>query len=194
MGQGTARLSLAPLDGVRVETLALWRGLTDAVPLGADHAPARFCSPFLRTVQTASLIADVLDLPVRIEHGLCEWLNPRWFRRAPPLASPEDLCSRFPRIDRAYRSILKPRYPETSEQAYARAGEAACLLAEEYGGDLLLVGHGHSVTGMAWGLLEHRPVIHANICALIRLERRGGRWHLALNGDTAHLGSSDRPV
>ena len=49
------------------------------------------------------------------------------------------------------------------------------------------MGHGHSVVGMSWGLLENRPGIHAELCALIKIARHNGVWQLELNGDTAHL-------
>ena len=37
-----------------------------------------FASPFLRTIQTANAIAEVLDLSIKLEIGLSEWLNPEW--------------------------------------------------------------------------------------------------------------------
>ncbi|HEY9706683.1 MAG TPA: histidine phosphatase family protein, partial [Oculatellaceae cyanobacterium] len=42
-----------------------------------------FASPFLRTVQTANQVADALDLPIKLEFGLCEWLNPAWMKTDP---------------------------------------------------------------------------------------------------------------
>ena len=36
-----------------------------------------FASPFLRAVETADHIAEVLDRPVLIERGASEWLNPK---------------------------------------------------------------------------------------------------------------------
>jgi broad specificity phosphatase PhoE len=37
-----------------------------------------FASPFLRTVQTANAVAEMLNLPIKLETGLSEWLNPVW--------------------------------------------------------------------------------------------------------------------
>jgi broad specificity phosphatase PhoE len=34
-----------------------------------------FASPFLRTVQTAHIIADILNLPIKLEAGFSEWLS-----------------------------------------------------------------------------------------------------------------------
>jgi broad specificity phosphatase PhoE len=151
-----------------------------------------FCSPFLRTVETAHHIAEILDLPVRIEWGATEWLNPRWFARAPGLATPMERSERFPRVDPAYGSLVSPRYPESAEESFARAGRTAWLLAQAYGENLLLVGHGHSVVGMSWGLLPDRPKIEAGLCALVRIARYGRIWRLELNGDTSHLSGGEQ--
>lgn len=32
-----------------------------------------YTSPFTRTLQTGNEIAEVLDLPMHVEHGICEW-------------------------------------------------------------------------------------------------------------------------
>ena len=36
-----------------------------------------YCSPFLRTAQTAHQVARLIDVAVRVEHGLCEGLLER---------------------------------------------------------------------------------------------------------------------
>ena len=59
--------------------------------LSGEGIEAVYCSPFLRTVQTAHAVAELLGLPLQIEHGACEWLNPEWFSRAPDFLSPEEL-------------------------------------------------------------------------------------------------------
>jgi broad specificity phosphatase PhoE len=146
-----------------------------------------FSSPFLRAVETAHHIAEALDLPIHIERGLCEWLNPRWFARMPEMDTAEAISRRFPRVDLEYESVVLPSYPETAEESFARAGRAARLLAGDHRGNLLFVGHGHSVVGMSWGLLEDTPKIHADLCALIKIGRRNGAWKLELNGDASHL-------
>jgi broad specificity phosphatase PhoE len=151
---------------------------------GIEHI---FSSPFLRAVETAHHIAEALDLPIHVEQGLCEWLNPRWFSRMPETTPVKAMARRFPRLVVQDAPVVRPRYPETAEEAFVRAGRAARLLAQKHSGNLLLVGHGHSVVGMSWGLLADRPKIYAELCALIAIERQNGAWRLALNGDTSHL-------
>jgi len=153
-----------------------------------------FASPFLRTVETAHHIAEILDLPVLIEWGACEWLNPHWFAHAPDLATAQERAGRFPHVDPAYVSLVAPHYPETAEEAFVRAGRTARVLAQQYSGNLLLVGHGHSVVGMSWGLLADRPKINTGLCALVRIGRYENTWRLELNGDMGHLSSGSQAL
>lgn len=147
-----------------------------------------FCSPFLRTIQTANAVAEVLDLPMKLEWGLSEWLNPEWMSKMPETRPKPWLNSFFPSIDFTYKS-LPPSYPETEEQCLKRAGETAKFLAEKYPEDLLLVGHGVSIIGMVKGLipLVNPQEIHPQLCAVVKLVNQGENWSMKLNGDTSHL-------
>jgi hypothetical protein len=129
---------------------------------------------------------------VRVEHGACEWLNPEWYPRAPDFIPPSDLRRRYGRIDPEYGSRVLPEHPEDWEGALRRSGEAARVLARENPGPLLIVGHGASVFGMAWGLVSGRPYLNAALCALVKIVRRGGHWHLELDGDTSHLSGGEK--
>ena len=40
---------------------------------------------------------------------------------------------------------------------------------------------------MSWGLLDDCPDIHAELCALVKIERHDSAWRLELNGDMSHL-------
>ena len=83
--------------------------------------------------------------------------------------------------------MLTPQYPETAQSASMRAGQTSQRLAARYHDNMVIVGHGHSVEGMSWGLLAGRPPISAGLCALVKIERQEGGWRLALNGATGHL-------
>ena len=105
-------------------------------------------------MQTAHIVAETLDLPLKLEWGLCEWLNPDWMDSDPETQSRKALAAQFPRIDLGYQSRIKPKYPETEGDCMARAGEIARLLAAESTEDILLVGHGASVLGTTMGLVS----------------------------------------
>jgi len=148
-----------------------------------------FASPFLRTVQTASYVADAVGLPVCIERGLCEWLKEDWFPDGMPhFLSSVTLAQRFPRVNPAHKSVAQPAYPEVWEEASARAMLTATLLAARFQGDILVVGHGATVLGICYGLLSERPEkISAPCCGLTKLVRQGDGWVLEFQGDRSHL-------
>lgn len=155
-----------------------------------------FASPFLRTVETANAVAEVLDLPLQLDWGLAEWLNPEWMSEMPETLSVEDLTAQFPRIDPTYTGG-KAYYPETWPACLQRTGETAKRLVEAYPqDDLLLVGHGASVLGTAMGLIPtlRETDVRASLCALVKLVKESGEWVMELNGDTSHLTETEEVV
>lgn len=151
-----------------------------------------FASPFVRAVETAHYIAEALAVPIRIEAGVCEWLNAAWFPTRPDWVPPDTLKARFPRIDRSYRSQVQPRFPETPDEMLARCRDAAGCLLESCRMDFLVVGHGASVAGLLQALLGRKPPTSCcAVCALSKVVHRGGPPTLELYGDTSHLSTGD---
>jgi broad specificity phosphatase PhoE len=149
-----------------------------------------FASPFLRTVQTANAVAEVLDLPIKLETGLSEWLNPAWMTEEPEKLSTPALSELFPRIDTSYTPQIAAKYPETHEQVRARSAQTArCLASEYFPHDILLVAHGASVLGSAMGLVGDiaKTEVKASLCSVVKVVRREPEWLLELKGDTTHL-------
>lgn len=156
-----------------------------------------FASPFLRTVQTANAIAEVLDLPIKLETGLSEWLNPEWMTEAPERLSTSALAALFPRIDISYTSRVAAQYPETHEQVRQRSAQTArCLVSEFWPNDILLVAHGASVLGAAMGLVGEiaKTEVKATLCSLVKVVRQESEWLLELKGDTSHLTTIEEVV
>jgi broad specificity phosphatase PhoE len=149
-----------------------------------------FASPFLRTVQTANAVAEILDLPIKLETGLSEWLNPAWMSEEPERLSTPALAKLFPRIDVGYTSRIAVNYPETREKVRERSGQTArCLAIEFFPKDILLVAHGASVLGGAMGLVGEiaKTEVKASLCSLVKVVREEPEWLLELKGDTSHL-------
>ncbi|MBD2727760.1 histidine phosphatase family protein [Nostoc sp. FACHB-892] len=149
-----------------------------------------FASPFLRTVQTANAVAEVLNLPIKLETGLSEWLNPAWMTEEPERLSTPALAELFPRIDTSYTSRIAAKYPETHEKVRERSGQTArCLATEFFPQDILLVAHGASVLGGAMGLVGEiaKTEVKASLCSLVKVVREDPEWLLELKGDTSHL-------
>jgi broad specificity phosphatase PhoE len=176
-------------------------GVVQAYQLGQrlkrENITHIFASPFLRTVQTANQIAEALELPIKLESGLSEWLNPVWMTAMPEKMSIEALTEIFPRIDTSYTSRVIAEYPETYEQALSRSGKTARLLAEEFlPEDILLMGHGASVLGATMGLVGEiaKNQVKASLCCLVKVVRQDPDWLLELYGDTSHLSEIEEVI
>ena len=149
-----------------------------------------FASPFLRTVQTANAVAEMLNLQIKLETGLSEWLNPVWMTEEPERLSIPALAELFPRIDTSYTPRIAANYPETREKVRDRSGQTArCLATEFFPEDILLVAHGASVLGGAMGLVGEiaKTEVKASLCSLVKVVRQDPEWLLELTGDTSHL-------
>ncbi|AKG22383.1 histidine phosphatase family protein [Calothrix sp. 336/3] len=149
-----------------------------------------FASPFLRTVQTANAVAEVLNLPIKLETGLSEWLNPEWMTEEPERLAIATLAEIFPRIDTSYTSRIAATYPESHQQVRSRAGQTARCLSTEFSPEnILLVAHGASVKGAAIGLAGSTAdsVEKVRLCSLYKVVRQHPEWLLELKGDTSHL-------
>ncbi|MDZ8080180.1 MAG: histidine phosphatase family protein [Nostoc sp. SerVER01] len=149
-----------------------------------------FASPFLRTVQTANAVAEVLNLPIKLETGLSEWLNPAWMTEEPERLSTLALAELFQTIDLSYTPRIAANYPETHEKVRERSGQTARCLANEFFPDnILLVAHGASVLGAAMGLVGEiaKTEVKASLCSLVKVVRQEPEWLLELKGDTSHL-------
>ncbi len=156
-----------------------------------------FASPFLRTVQTAHAVAEVLDLPIYLETGLSEWLNPDWMTEEPEKHSLAELLKLFPRIDISYTPRIAAKYPETKHQVRQRSGQTArCLVQECSPNNILMVAHGASVLGAAMGLVGDIAIaeVKASLCSLVKVVHQEGQWLLELKGDTSHLTNVEEVV
>jgi broad specificity phosphatase PhoE len=172
-------------------------GLTDWGFEQADRAGRRlsadgeidaiYASPFTRAVQTADAVAGRLALPVRIEPGLCEHLNPAWFDRAPTVPTAGEHAREFERVRDDHDPVLRPTFPESGQEAADRATETARRLLADDDRTLLLVGHGLTVGGITTGLTGED--VDVPLAGLTRLETAPDDpddWRVALSADTAH--------
>jgi broad specificity phosphatase PhoE len=154
-----------------------------------------FASPFLRTVETAHHVAELLDLPIKLEAGFGEHLNPDWFVSSPERLPLHTLAERFPRIDVTYQSRTQPQFPETWDETVERVDYTVKQLVEDFSDNVLIVGHGASVLSAARALVGNSSAdVHCALCCLVKLVRQGPHWVMELNGDTSHLSSSEELI
>lgn len=173
-------------------------GLIQAQELGkrlrSENISHIFSSPFLRTIQTANQVANIIDLPIKLEAGLSEWLNPAWMSNNPKLHSKEMLEKNYPRIDWSYRSCVIPLYPESEKTMLYRTAKMARQLVTRFPENILLIGHGPSILGTTVGLIGGEIKINASFCALIKIVRSHEQWCMELNGDTSHLSHKETKI
>lgn len=144
-------------------------------------------SPFLRTIETAHIIAETLDLTVKLEAGLGEWHNPDWMSYPPEIHPREELENTYPRIDWGYSSQIFPLYPENETQVLNRMQKIGQLLVNSHGTRILLVGHSMTILGISQGLINKNIQIKTPLCSLTKIVNQANSWQLELSGDTSFL-------
>ncbi len=173
-------------------------GLVQATELGQrlknENITHIFASPFLRTIQTANEVAQVLNLPIKLEAGLGEWHNPQWMTQTPEIQPRDFLAEAYPLIDWSYQSYLSPQYPESEADVNQRTGETVRHLVNEFSADILLVGHGASVFGATQGLVTDVPSFKVALCCLTKIVRGYNSWELEFYADTSHLSQAETEV
>jgi broad specificity phosphatase PhoE len=165
---------------------AAWRVGRRFVESGVTF-DAVYASPFLRAVETAEEICRELGTEVRLEPGLGEHRNAEWFDAEPETVPHARLAEWFDPVRLDHDPRVLPAFPEGHDEAMARAGETARILADEVEGTVLLVGHGLTVGGVVQGLVGSTDGVDAPLCGLTRLEHDGTGWRLDFSGDTSHL-------
>ena len=112
-----------------------------------------FTSPFLRTIQTADPLAQILQLPIQLEWGLCEWLCADWTRSFPTTTPLAQLKEDYHSIDPAYDSLVVPSYPETLEDLSSRMYILSLeLIQANPEHNILIIAHKGSTLGMVAAL------------------------------------------
>ena len=149
-----------------------------------------FASPFLRTIQTASHIADALEAPVCLEPGIGEILPD--VKSMPALLPEEERRQRFPRIDQEYCAVKGFAYPESSDEGHARAAATARALTERYPDkNLLMVTHGAPVVGIVRGLTGVPDRLTVPLCCIFTLQRNGSGWQVVQRSEISHLSNQE---
>jgi len=137
---------------------------------------AVYCSPFLRALQTAQMIYEETGVRFRVDEALSEWLRPTWFSAKPQFLSAEKLRAQFSGYDASYVSSTVAVHPEQEEsiEVYARVRVFLEALGQQESGNVVLVGHGASMTQAARALTGE--AIDFQVAAVAEVERSDGQW------------------
>jgi broad specificity phosphatase PhoE len=136
-----------------------------------------FTSPFLRTIQTADPLARLLQRPIKLEWGLCEWLCADWTRSFPITTPLAQLKEDYHSIDLAYDSLVIPPYPETLEELSSRMNMLSLeFLQANPEHNILIIAHKGSTLGLVTALTGDSTWLSYNLqCAeLVKLVREPG--------------------
>ena len=145
-----------------------------------------YSSPFLRAVETAHHVAERLDRPVFVDHGLSDHLDVDRFDVAPAVMTPRALAERFDTVDASHTSVLRPNYPESAEEAADRTLRAVRRLATAVDDSPLFVGHALTLTSVV-AAFTGRTDVETPHCGLTRLTAYPWGWDVDLLADTSHL-------
>ena len=182
----TAQRPFDPALSADGETQAREVGLS----LQSEQVHRVFASPFLRTIQTASHIADALNLPVCLEPGIGEILPN--VDSTPALLPEVERKRRFPRIDEDYEAVRELAYPESSEEGHERAAASARALTDRFPEkNLLMVTHGAPVVGIVRGLTGLKDRITVPLCCIFTLQRTDAGWEVVQLSETSHLSNQE---
>jgi broad specificity phosphatase PhoE len=137
-----------------------------------------YTSPFLRTIQTVMPLAKSIDLPIRLEWGLCEWLCRDWTSELPETTPVDELIRCYPNISVAYRSLVTPCYPETVEKLNARLHSIAYKLIHDNCENMLIVAHKGSTVGIVAALTGNSDWLTYDLpCGgIVKLVSDRGHW------------------
>ncbi len=146
-----------------------------------------FTSPYLRCAQTARYIGESVTAPVHVEPGIGELNHPDWSEGIPVMLPMHALAALTCSFDLTHEALHDPVYPETLEDAFARAERTARAIVESYPGPVLLVGHAVSIIGVVRGLTGDPGDVPCDYASLFRLERVDDRrFEATVVGDISH--------
>jgi broad specificity phosphatase PhoE len=148
-------------------------------------------SPFQRTLQTASIIADTLGGSVKVETGFSEWLSPKHFDYQPVVGDPATLLREYPLLDPEYRSYREAKYPESRPDLDQRTSGALSQILDDLSGNVLIVSHGSPIEAIHKALTGAHPESMATMASVSRYEFDGGSWRATAIGDSSHLSTPD---
>jgi broad specificity phosphatase PhoE len=143
-----------------------------------------FTSPFLRTIQTADPLANLLKLPIRLEWGLCEWLCQDWTPELPKTTPIDELLQYYPNIDISYKSLVMPCYPETTEALNIRIDTITHKLIQDNHEHMLAIAHKGSILGIVAALTGNDDWRTYDLpCGgIIKLVYNRDRWSSIIEG------------
>lgn len=162
--------------------------------LASAGVVALYSSPFLRAVQTAAATSNRLHIPIRIEPGFSEFINPQWFQNVPELMSPAELEAVCPLIDSQYQPVCRDLGFEESEAVTVRHRVNQTLnhiLAGQPETSIAIFTHGAPLCQAVSLLIDTLEGIDTGMAAITQVHYADGQCQLVASGSN-HLRDQDR--
>ncbi|KAF2077774.1 hypothetical protein CYY_000895 [Polysphondylium violaceum] len=148
-------------------------------------------SPMERCVQTSTEIANQLDLPIKIDYGVIEWVgpSPNPDDSLTPLSN-EELQKTYNRVDLNYESTTRDiPERETVEQLHSRCKVAVKALIDRFKGEpFIIVSHAATLIALGRGVVgdENYP-FRTGVCSLTKINNVNGKWCVEYTGRTDYM-------
>jgi len=159
--------------------------------LKSENIDTIISSPFLRTVQTANIIAEKLGKKFILEAGLSEWLSVLDFNFRPELDNPADLVREYSSVIPESRSLVNPVYPEDNDALDKRIEKTISEIIKKYGNNILVISHGSPLKSIFKVLIDYEWEEFPPMCSVSMFSYSSGNWKLVIQADSSHLTSPD---
>ncbi len=150
-----------------------------------------FTSPFLRTIQTAEIIANRLNKRFFVEDGISEWLKADEFSHQPEVYNKTQIKAKFDHYDGSYRSSGLVLYPEKRESLDRRIEISVESILNKFIGNILIISHASPIDSLFRLFVNEDPLEYQTMCAISRFDRVTDRWTLGIDRDSSHLSIND---
>lgn len=147
-------------------------------------------SPYLRTLETAKYVSDVLKVQFTVDYGVAEWLNELWMTEYPRLYTKSEIeelysnaCFEAPLTD------VKYEYPESLSQLKKRCQSVSNAL-QKINGTTLIITHGRVLSEICSNLTNYTyDFFRTDICCITILEKsdKEQQWNVIQNGSIKHI-------
>ncbi|KAN0031092.1 hypothetical protein ACTA71_004064 [Dictyostelium dimigraforme] len=159
--------------------------------LGLKHI---ISSPMERCIQTSTAIADELDLPIKIDYGVIEWVgtDPGPDDILTPLSN-EELKLKYPRVDLDYKgTTYNIPTRESIEELHDRTKIAVDQIIEKYrdDGPIIIVSHAATMIALGRGILnDNKAPLRSGVCSLSKfnLNTTNNKWELEYTGKADYM-------
>ncbi|KYR00997.1 hypothetical protein DLAC_02073 [Tieghemostelium lacteum] len=156
-------------------------------------------SPMERCVQTSTAIAEKLNIPIKIDYGVAEYIgpNPKEEDELKPLTV-EQLHKLYKYVDLEYKSstdILPGK--ETLQDLHVRCKKCIDILKERFAGQtIIIVTHAATLIALGRAVVDDIEYqFRTGVCSLTKASQdpeNNNKWFIEYSGKVDHLSGGEQ--